>query len=265
MWNSNILTVEPFNQLDDRLIVGFSTRKNGYSMKPYDSLNVGLHVLDEEEKVILNRKEIADFLQIPLLNWVFSEQVHSNVIKKVTKKDCGAGSSQLASAIKGADGLYTKESNVMLASLYADCVPLYFYSPNHKLVGLAHAGWKGTVGKIGPNMVRLWTEDEGISIDSIYVAIGPAISQESYEVDDFVMDKVKEVITDSSQLPYKKVNKTNYLLDLKQLNKQLLVAAGINEKQIFVSNYCTYKADELFFSYRRNKQTGRMMSFIGMN
>ncbi|WP_084788075.1 peptidoglycan editing factor PgeF [Anaerobacillus alkalidiazotrophicus] len=261
--NSNILTIDPFNKFDDKLIVGFSTRNNGYSIKPYESLNLGLHVQDDEQKVILNREKVAEDLKISLKKWVFAEQVHSNKIKKISQKDCGSGTLNIASVIKGADGLYTKEANVLLASLYADCVPLYFYSPSNALIGLAHAGWKGTVGKIGTNMVHMWTEVEKVSLDSIYVAIGPSISQESYEVDDYVIDKVNKVIVDEYQLPYIKVNTNQYLLDLKLLNKQLLLATGIKEEQIFVSNYCTYKNSKTFFSYRRHQQTGRMMSFIG--
>uniref|UniRef100_A0A1S2M9Z0 Purine nucleoside phosphorylase n=1 Tax=Anaerobacillus isosaccharinicus TaxID=1532552 RepID=A0A1S2M9Z0_9BACI len=261
--NNVYMSVEPFKQMNDRLLVGFTTRKDGYSMEPYSSLNLGLHVHDNDEEVIANREKLANELQIALANWVFSEQVHGSNIKKVSKKDCGAGTHELTNAILDTDGLYTNDKNVLLASLYADCVPLYFYSPTYNIVGLAHAGWKGTVGGIGPKMVQRWTEDEQIPLEAIYVAIGPSISKEKYEVDDFVISKVKDVVTNHHHLLYEEVKPNKYLLDLKELNKQLLIRVGIKEEHIFVSNYCTYKESDLFFSYRREQQTGRMMSFIG--
>ena len=261
--NNVYMSVEPFKQMNDRLLVGFTTRKDGYSMEPYSSLNLGLHVQDNDKEVIANREKLANELQISLANWVFSEQVHGSNIKKVSKKDCGAGAYELTNAILDTDGLYTNDKNVILASLYADCVPLYFYSPTYNIVGLAHAGWKGTVGRIGPKMVQRWTEDEQIPLEAIYVAIGPSISKEKYEVDDFVISKVKDVVTNHHHFLYEEVKPNKYLLDLKELNKQLLISVGIKEEHIFVSNYCTYKESDLFFSYRREQQTGRLMSFIG--
>lgn len=261
--NSLYFSVEAFQKLNDRLIVGFTTRKNGYSMKPYDSLNLGLHVQDEEKIVIKNRDKLANELKIPLNNWVFAEQVHGNNIKKVTREAGGSGALTMATAVKDTDGLYTQENNILLGSLYADCVPLYFYSPLTDFIGLAHAGWKGTVGKIGTKMIQRWVNNENIPLESIYVAIGPSISGESYEVDDYVINKVNNVMLPNHEFPYVQTSEHKYLLDLKQLNKQLLLDAGVFEENIFVSNFCTFKETNLFYSYRRNSQTGRMMSFIG--
>lgn len=260
--NSKYLTVEPFRLIDDRLIAGFSTRQNGYSMKSYNSLNMGLHVDDDDANVIRNRESLAKDLNISLNNWIFTEQIHDAHITEVTKSDCGRGTRELDSTIPGADGLYTKDKNILLASLYADCVPLYFWSPSHNIVGLAHAGWKGTVAQIGTNMVHLWTSVEKVPIDSIYVAIGPSISQESYEVNEYVINKVKDIIVDSRNLPYVEIGRNKFLLNLKELNKQLLLRIGIKKEQIFISNYCTFKENQLFYSYRRENKTGRMMSFI---
>ncbi|WP_241657852.1 peptidoglycan editing factor PgeF [Anaerobacillus alkaliphilus] len=261
--NKLFLSVEPFKQVDDNLVVGFSTRINGKSTDSYSSLNMGLHVQDNVCDVIANREALAAELGIPLSNWVFADQVHGNNIKKVCKEDVGAGSLSLETAVKDTDGLYTREKNVLLASLYADCVPLYFYSTSANIVGLAHAGWKGTVGEIGPKMIRIWVEDEKIPLETIYVAIGPSISQRCYEVDDYVIDRVRKIVQNENLAPYKEIATSKYLLDLKELNKQLLLNMGVNANHIFTSNYCTFNEKALFFSYRREQKTGRMMSFIG--
>ncbi|MFN7250925.1 MAG: peptidoglycan editing factor PgeF [Anaerobacillus sp.] len=261
--NSSYLTVQPFQQLSGRVIAGFSTRENGYSIAPYNSLNLGLHVQDNDDIVIANRKKLASDLGIALNKWVFSEQVHGNNIKKVTQKDCSAGTLIFSNSVLATDGLYTNDKNVLLASLYADCVPLYFYAPTYNMVGLAHAGWKGSVGRIGPKMVQCWTGEEQIPVEAIHVAIGPSISAQNYEVDEFVINKVKKVITSHPYLPYKETKPNKFSLNLKELNKQLLMDVGIKEEKIVVSNYCTFEKTDLFFSYRRKQRTGRMMSFIG--
>lgn len=245
------------------LTAGFTTRNGGESELPYETLNVGLHVGDLEKTVIRNRRTLADVVHYPLSSWIVAEQVHGAKIKKVSKDDAGLGAESLQTAISGTDGIYTKDSDVLLTSLYADCVPLFFIAPNYHTIGLAHAGWKGTVGQIGPEMVKKWTEDEQIPLSDIYVLIGPAISGENYEVNDTVIQAVDRCLTSEMDIPY--VNKANgrFNLDLKQLNKSLLIQAGVSETNIEVSEICTL-SDERMFSHRGDGgKTGRMMSVIG--
>ncbi|MCD8502491.1 MAG: polyphenol oxidase family protein [Bacillaceae bacterium] len=129
------------------------------------------------------------------------------------------------------------------------------------MIGIAHAGWKGTVSKIGARMIEHWVKEEQSDLSDIYVAIGPAISKQYYEVDDFIIDKINHLEITSSNL-YKRIREGKYLLDLKLVNLHLLLKAGIKEHNIFISDYCTYKEKELFYSYRRNNRTGRMISYI---
>ncbi len=176
----------------------------------------------------------------------------------------GKGTTDYQSAIAGTDGLYTEEARLLLALCFADCVPLYFMAPKHGMIGLAHAGWKGTVKNIAGEMVRLWHECEQIPLEDIYVVIGPSIGACCYIVDDRVITRVDRVLEGEEKLPYKQVSIGQYALDLKELNKVLLIKAGIHEEHIDVSGYCTSCADHLFFSHRRDQgKTGRMMAFIG--
>lgn len=131
------------------------------------------------------------------------------------------------------------------------------------MVGLAHAGWKGTVSNIGGVMIERWITEEQSSLTDIFVAIGPAICQQHYEVDDYIINKVDQLEIQSSGL-YEKISDTHYLLDLKLVNKHLLLKMGIDEQNIFISNYCTFKEEGLFYSYRRNNKTGRMISYISL-
>jgi YfiH family protein len=262
--DKQVMTVPNWQELDSNLVVGFSTRQGGISPVPFATLNVGLHVFDKVQNVMANRRTVSKILKFPLEKWVMGEQIHSSAIKKVQKNDSGLGVFSLDDAVSGVDGLYTKEQGILLVSLYADCTPLYFFSPKDKITGLAHAGWRGTVDKIGPKMVKIWNEVEGIATEDIHVLIGPSISKQAYEVDKNVIDQVHQVINIDDTPPYEQVSDEHYLLDLKELNRLLLRRAGIKEDQIMKSNFCTATNNDLFFSHRKEKgKTGRMMSYIG--
>lgn len=112
---------------------GFSTRKQGGSSAPYNSLNLGLHVDDRTEDVLENRSRFAANIGRDEGSFVFAEQVHGNDVQRVGPFDRGAGSKTLATAIAGADGFYTTDPTVTLMSLYADCVPLFFIGEEGRL------------------------------------------------------------------------------------------------------------------------------------
>ncbi len=247
------------------LTVGFSTRKNGVSQNGYQSLNVGLHVGDDSCAVIENRKKIADILNFPLESWVCKDQVHDKKIVKVSKGNGGAGTVSYKDGIKGTDGIYTSDKDVLLTSCYADCVPLYFFSQKSGLIGLAHAGWKGTVKNIANEMIQTWVQKEKVDVNDIFVAIGPSIGSCCYVVDDYVKDHVTDALLSHSFAAVgEEIAMGQYTLHLKEVNHLLVLEAGVKEENIIVSSYCTSCEEDLFFSHRRDQgKTGRMMSFIG--
>jgi YfiH family protein len=273
------MTAEPFQQVDtsflslsqwqdliDGLTVGFSSKSGGVSSEGFSTLNLGLHVGDQPQSVITNREILAKSTSFPVNKWVFAEQIHSTHIEKVSKHECGRGLSSYEDGLSNCDGLYTDEKGVMLSLCFADCVPLYFIAPEKSLIGVAHAGWKGTVMDIGGDMVRKWKSDEGVNPSDIKAAIGPAIGSCCYIVDDRVISSIKKDIIQKYPLPYSTISEGQYKLDLKQLNKYLLLEAGVKEENISISQQCTSCEKDLFFSHRRDKgKTGRMLSFIGIN
>ena len=260
------LLLKEWQKLLPNLTAGFTTRNGGYSKEPFHQFNLGLHVNDEEADVHANRKKLSSMIGFDTGVWVCADQIHHNKIQKVTNDDRGKGVFHYNESIKATDGLYTGEADLLLTSCYADCVPLFFISPQKKLIGLAHAGWKGTVKGIGIEMAKAWELTEGVTPDQIFVAIGPSIQGCCYEVDDKVISEVQKVLSEYSisELPYKEKAKGKYVLSLPLLNKQLLLKAGLLEQRIQMSSLCTSCEDGVFFSHRRDKgQTGRMMSFIG--
>lgn len=261
----SLLFLRPWMDLSDKLVVGFTTKNGGFGKEDYETLNLGLHVQDKPSTVVANRQTVADQLKMPLSKWVCAEQVHKNLIMKVTEADSEKGVYDYKEGIPQTDGIYTNRKELLLTLCFADCVPLYFFAPKHGMIGLAHAGWKGTVEDIGGEMIKRWTE-EGIPLNDIYAAIGPAIEGCCYIVDDRVIDLVKNVLgADNDGSPfYTVVSEGQYSLNLKEVNKHLLQKAGVQEDHLLVSDLCTSCREDVFFSHRRDGgKTGRMLSFIG--
>lgn len=136
------LLLREWQEQEPHLVAGFSTRFGGVSEAPFASMNLAFHVDDQEQNVVQNRQLLAARLGFPVEQWVGTEQVHQAAIQKVDRKDAGKGALSFETALKATDGMYTKEEDLLLTSLYADCVPLYFWAPTAQLIGLAHAGWQ---------------------------------------------------------------------------------------------------------------------------
>ncbi|MED4352946.1 peptidoglycan editing factor PgeF [Schinkia azotoformans] len=263
----SVMFIERWNSLNRKIVAGFSTRNGGFSKKPFDSMNLGLHVNDTREDVIRNREKLSEMIGAPLHTWICAEQIHGDKIAKVSKEDKGKGSTQMETAIKGVDGLYTRDQNTFLFSAYADCVPLYFFAISAEdIIGVAHAGWRGTAANIGGKMIEKWISDENIAVEDIVVGIGPSIGKCCYVVDDYVMEQMAKNLEGTLiNKIYEKVSDGQYRLDLKAANYEMIRKSGILSEHIEISNYCTSCHSDLFFSHRKSQgKTGRMLSFIGM-
>ncbi|NPC92487.1 peptidoglycan editing factor PgeF [Bacillus sp. WMMC1349] len=264
----SMLVIEDWKEIgraDGELIAGFTTKNGGESEPPFQSLNTGLHVLDHQQHVTNNRQKIAGILQTDLNDWVFADQTHENHIHKVISEDRGKGAFRYETALQATDGLYTSEKNLFLALCFADCVPVYFYDSVRSLIGIAHAGWKGTTMEIVSKMVETWVSREGSNPQDIHVIIGPAIGECCYTVDDHVISKLRNLPFLHEKKAFLPIKEGKYRLNLKEVNRQLLLHTGIPNGQIQVSSLCTSCEHTLFFSHRRDQgKTGRMMSFIGL-
>ncbi|WP_071395414.1 peptidoglycan editing factor PgeF [Bacillus tuaregi] len=245
------------------LTAGFTTKNEGKSSGVYHSLNVGFHVNDSEQAVYENRLLLANKLDYPLNTWVGGEQTHDINIKKVTEANKGKGAASYDDAFKQTDGFFTYTPGILLTLCFADCVPLYFIHPDSGAVGIAHAGWKGTVNGIAEEMISVF-RSEGLNLNDIFVAIGPSICENCYIVDDRVIKLVENRLEDVEIKPYNLISGNQYKLDLKECNKEILLKAGLPKKNILITKLCTSCQKEQFYSHRRDQgKTGRMMSFIG--
>jgi YfiH family protein len=254
------------------LTAGFTSRLGGVSQEPFSSLNCGLHVNDMAEHVVINRERLAKALEMPFDSFTYAEQVHGKEIAIVTRAEKGMGRTSREDAIQARDGFVTNEKGLVLSALFADCVPLYFYDSVRGVIGLAHAGWKGTVLNIAEAILHAMNRTFGSKPEDIRAAIGPSIGVCCYEVDERVADPVKRVLLNMQASPeiIQKVIKPKpehkYMLNLQELNRNFIEKAGIVSSHIEVTQLCTSCSNDVFFSHRKDDGlTGRMVAWIAMH
>lgn len=242
----------------------FTSRSGGFSTGNYHSLNMGFHTGDKPELVRKNRKICCQAIGLNHRNLVVGEQIHGDRVYVVKDNDRGKGALSPDDCIPGVDALITNKKETPLISFYADCVPLFIVDPAEEVVGLAHAGWKGTVLKIGVKTIIKMKEIFGTFPRNCRVGIGPSISRDKYEVDDRVINQFKQGFNNWKQLIDSR-GKGYYNLDLQLANYLSLKNIGVPADQIVVADYCTFKDEDFFYSYRRDKgKTGRMASIISL-
>ncbi|MCL1917877.1 MAG: peptidoglycan editing factor PgeF [Peptococcaceae bacterium] len=237
----------------------FSARGGGVSAKPYDTLNLGLHVGDLAQDVLENRRRFGQLMSISAQECVVSEQVHGVRIAQVGEAHGEAGMLDKASAVAGCDALATQE-RVGLMAFFADCVPLFFCDPKTHWVALAHAGWRGSAAGMARVMVEFLI-GKGCQVPDIRAGIGPCVGSCCYEVDEAVVEAFREGIPGFSHYAHSRPD-GKYALDLQEANRLELVRAGLEESHIASASLCTACHGSEFFSYRKNSRTGRMAGFI---
>ncbi|NBI29432.1 peptidoglycan editing factor PgeF [Chengkuizengella marina] len=246
-----------------QLSIGFTTRVGGVSKGDFASLNCGLHVNDNKEDVITNRKMIAEAIGFSFDTVTCSNQVHGDEIALITQDEKGKGRLSQEDSIPFKDALITDQPNICLISFYADCVPLYFFDPVLQVIGIAHAGWKGTYLEIAKKTIIKMSEAYGSKPENILAGIGPSIGHCCYEVDERIINHFEDTYYLYSFIQSKGNGK--YTLNLKEMNRQIMLNAGILPTQIEITQYCTGCSSDMFYSHRIEKgSTGRMMSWIGL-
>ena len=212
----------------------------------------------------VNAVENMTYAQAPVKAEVLGE-----ILKRLTDGTVNAkGAKKLFQLIWGGaaesvDALITNEKGVTLVTYYADCTPLFFVDTKNKAIGLAHAGWRGTVGRIGEKVIEKMTELYGTNPADIKAAIGPAISVCCYEVDYPCAEHFLNLADlDSSKFVFEKGN-GKYMVDLLETNRQILTASGVKNENITVSDVCTNCNSDLLWSHRATKgHRGTMSAFM---
>lgn len=236
--------------------IAFTTdRDGGYSSGPYRSLNLAFHVGDDHNMVLKNHYKLADKLKYHYQHLYFTQQTHGINLEKITDV-----SPQVS---EDTDALYTKEPNKYLGVMTADCLPILGYDPTSHLVFAIHAGWLGSVKMITHKTLSYLIEHEKLNVGKCQIYLGPSISQKNYQVQNDVYQKVLATPFDNLEECFINNNDGTYQFDNRLYNIKQLTSLGIKPKNITQLDECTYENTK-YFSYRRDGQTGRMMSIIAL-
>lgn len=237
---------------------GFTTRHEGVSRAPYNSLNLGMNTNDQQFNVEGNRSLLARAFGITQEALVTVRQVHGSDILVIDQPN--EEFSHFLSL--ESDAIITNQPNVMIGVCVADCVPILLCDPVKRVVAAVHAGWQGTAAKLVAKTVAGMKAEFDCKPREIRAAIGPSIGPCCYEVDTPVQQAFLQagIAWDS----YARVNTDGkWQLDLAATNRDLLMQAGIPDSSIQNSEMCVCCHRELFFSYRRDDgETGRQIGFI---
>lgn len=240
----------------DWMTHAFFTRLGGVSEGPFSSLNTGFFVGDRQQDVQRNLSMIARTFSIPANRLVQMRQVHGDRIVPLDGDAPGPG------AAPPCDGLVTDRPGLAIGIKTADCVPLFFADRVRRVIGVAHAGWRGTALGIASKMVAVMRERFSSRVQDMLIAIGPSIGVCCYQVDGPVHDAFRTQAGVEGFL-HPCPQKGRWMLDLASANRIALMDGGVPAEHIFVAGYCTACRQDLFFSHRATRgNTGRQINLL---
>ncbi|MCJ7735187.1 MAG: peptidoglycan editing factor PgeF [Anaerolineales bacterium] len=232
---------------------GVFSRQGGSSPKPWHSLNLGGTVGDDPQNIKSNLEALLSALSYSPAQLAQIRQIHSASVIYVDKP--------MNAELQG-DAMITDKPNLLLLMRFADCVPILFFDPVQHAVGIAHAGWQGTIKEIPLNTVKAMGTHFGSDPANLLTAIGPSIGPDHYEIGDDVAREVKRVFPDHIG-DILKSDGDGLKLDLWKANQISLNKAGVN--QIEIAEICTGCQVNDWFSHRaENGKTGRFAAVIGL-
>ena len=244
---------------------GFSTRGGGVSPMPRDSLNLAGFNEDEAENIYENRRR---FLKLFAGDWTLTGcwQIHSADVRVIHNEQEAQPKPGVLGDDQYCDALVSKTPKILLAVKTADCVPILIGDSTTNAFAAVHAGWRGTSTSIVTRAIEQLQQEYGVHSADLRAAIGPAAMACCYEVGSEVIELFKERFPQSGHL-LTPTREGHARIDLPQANRDQLINAGVSPERIHSAPLCTMDRNDLFFSYRREKnlngRVGRLMSVIG--
>ncbi|MYB96066.1 peptidoglycan editing factor PgeF [Candidatus Poribacteria bacterium] len=247
----NIYHAIPELETTNIVTAGVSLRHGGVSRSPYASLNLAEHVGDDPNAVAANRAIL--FQKTGLTDLRYCRQIHGTDVINVV--DQALPTSTLPPE---ADALVTAQRDIALAIFTADCVPIFIVDVTTPAIGIAHAGWRGTLARIAVNTLARMETLFGTIAANCQIHLGPSIQKCCYTVSAELLTQFTDHFGSTV------ASGTN--LSLQSANVNQLVQIGLPTAAISVSPFCTACRTDLFYSHRaEDGQTGRMLSFIQLN
>lgn len=238
-----------------------TTRNGGVSVGNYASNNLSPFSGDDFVHFSTNHIKLVETLGSECQQIVIPFQNHGTEIREIDDAFLELSINLKNEYLNGVDAIFTQLSGICIGITTADCVPLLFYDPQKNVIAAAHAGWRGTCGRIAEKTITTLMEKYNSKPEDIRVVIGPSISAEVYEVGKEVIENFETAGFDISKIISERNNAT--YLDLWKANQLSLTEVGIQNSHIEKAGICTFTEHEKFFSARRlGIKSGRMLSGI---
>ena len=219
---------------------------------------------DDPDAVTENYKMLCHAAGFDYTSLVASSQDHHTFVRVCTSQEKGIGIYR-AKDIESVDGLVTIEPGLTLCTYYADCTPLFFVDTGTHAVGLAHGGWRGTVGRIAEKVIRTMTDSFGTDPADVICAVGPNIGKCCYEVDEPCARHFYDLGLDSDRFVFPKGD-GKFMADMLECNRQILIGCGVKPENITLGDLCTKCHSDLLWSHRATKgDRGTMCAMLRIN
>jgi YfiH family protein len=242
-----------------------TTRQGGVSQGPYASLNLALHVGDDQTAVLENRRRAAAALGADLGDMVFCHQSHGRAVAVVTGADRGRGTLSLADAIASTDALVTTEPGIALVVMVADCVPIVLHDPVAHVLACVHAGWRGTVARVSEAAIEVMST-LGANPADVIACLGPAIAPGRYQVGADVAEAAQRCFGARAAEVLPPDGTGHWLFDLWTANRIVLRQAGLRDENVHVAAEPTgTQGSGQFFSDRGARPCGRFAAIARLH
>jgi len=234
-----------YDLLGDHPIVNARTylRHGGVSTDHFFSLNVSNTVGDHLGNVKVNRQIVQESMGVSKL--VFANQTHSNAVVEITKSNLDH--------IPTCDALVTKEKDIALVITHADCQAALFYDPEYQIIAAVHAGWKGLVKNIYQKTLNFLQDRFNSRLENVIACISPSLC-----LDHAVLKNYKKELPKDFWV----YQEDHFHFDFRKIGLDQLKKEGIQESNIEVAKDCTFCDQDNYYSFRRDKDTGRHATVI---
>ena len=228
-------------------LTAFTTRLGGVSKPPLDTMNLGFGRGDERGAVLENYRILGEKLGFDHTRVVAFSQVHK---ADVCVADASFAGEAFLPDKREFDAVITNVPNLPIATYHADCVPVFLLDPVCRVVGVAHAGWRGTAQKTPAAAVRKMQEVFGTNPKDVLAGIGPAISKSSFECHTEVPDAMLASYGETARKYITDDKNGKFHVDLQGLSAESLLECGVCDKNITVAHECTVEKSDIYWSHR---------------
>ncbi|HSX27009.1 MAG TPA: peptidoglycan editing factor PgeF [Chlamydiales bacterium] len=224
---------------------GVFLRHGGVSKQHFGTLNAGEGTSDAPDNVKVNREQVRKALGVQQV--IYPHQTHGSNVHRVTAKNLDK--------LPQADALFTTEKGIGLGITHADCQAAIFYDPVHEAVGVVHSGWRGSAQNIYARMLDAMRRDIGTQPQNLIVCISPSLGPDHAEFKNYKQELPQEFWSFQVKPTY---------FDFWAISRKQLAGAGVPDKNIEITSVCTYCNPKDYFSYRREKETGRHATVVAL-